>query len=65
MQAVVLVRDLDSSVLGRGEHGLTHYKVLRKATDALVNCILSVRRLLKQKRSSDLCGMERYCVCLC
>lgn len=52
-QAVVFVRDLDRSVLGRGEHGLTHYEVLRQATDTLVNSIFRVRRLLKQKRTAD------------
>ena len=52
-QAVVFVRDLDRSVLGRGEHGLVHYETLRKATDTVVNAILTVRRLLKQKRAAD------------
>lgn len=53
MQAVVFVRDLDKSVLGGGENGLTHYEALRHATDALINAIFRVRRLLKQKRAAD------------
>ena len=56
LQAVVFVRDLDQSILGRGDHGLDHYLKLRAATDVVVNAILRVRRLLKQKRSSNLGG---------
>jgi len=52
LQAVVFVRDLDRSMLGCGMQGLTHYKELRAATDILVNSILKVRRLLKQKRTT-------------
>ena len=52
MQAVVFVRDLDRSLLGCRLHGLAHYKELRAATDILVNSILKVRRLLKQKRTT-------------
>jgi hypothetical protein len=50
--AVVFVRDLDVSLLGRGPGGLRHYASLRRAADALVNAILRVRRLLKAKRDA-------------
>lgn len=53
----MFVRDLDRSVLGRGENGLVHYETLRKATDTLVNSILRLRRLLKQKRAADVEGV--------
>lgn len=56
MQAVVFVRDLDRSVLGWGGHGLEHYLKLRAATDIVVNSILRVRRLLKQKRVANAGG---------
>ena len=49
----MFVRDLDKSVLGLGGHGLEHYVKLRAATDIVVNSILRVRRLLKQKRTTD------------
>jgi hypothetical protein len=52
-QAVLFVRDLDRGILGRGSHGLQQYEMLRRGTDALVNGILRVRRLLKQKRAAD------------
>ena len=55
-QSVVFVRDLDRGVMGRGAHALEHYETLRACTDALVNAILRMRRLLKQKRASDACG---------
>lgn len=57
LQAVVFVRDLDRGILGRGSHGLEHYETLRRATDAVVNGILRVRRLLKQKRAADADGI--------
>ena len=57
LQAVVFVRDLDRSVLGWGGHGLEHYLKLRAATDIVVNSILRVRRLLKQKRVANVGGM--------
>jgi len=50
---VVFVRDLDRGAMGRGAHALEHYETLRACTDALVNAILRMRRLLKQKRASD------------
>ena len=53
LQAVLFVRDLDRGILGRGSHGLQQYEMLRRGTDALVNGILRVRRLLKQKRTAD------------
>lgn len=53
LQAVLFVRDLDRGTLGRGSHGLQQYEMLRRGTDALVNGILRVRRLLKQKRAAD------------
>ena len=53
VQAVLFVRDLDRGILGRGSHGLQQYEMLRRGTDALVNGILRVRRLLKQKRTAD------------
>ena len=53
VQAVLFVRDLDRGILGRGSHGLQQYEMLRRGTDALVNGILRVRRLLKQKRTTD------------
>lgn len=55
-QAVVFVRDLDRSVLGLGGQGLEHYVKLRAATDIVVNSILRVRRLLKQKRTTNAGG---------
>ena len=57
LQAVLFVRDLDRGLLGRGSHGLQQYEMLRRGTDALVNGILRVRRLLKQKRTADADGM--------
>ena len=56
VQAVLFVRDLDRGILGRGSHGLQQYEMLRRGTDALVNGILRVRRLLKQKRTADADG---------
>ena len=56
LQAVVFVRDLDRSVLGWGGQGLEHYVKLRAATDIVVNSILRVRRLLKQKRTANAGG---------
>ena len=50
------MRDLDRGLLGRGSHGLQQYEMLRRGTDALVNGILRVRRLLKQKRTADADG---------
>lgn len=50
------MRDLDRGILGRGAHGLEHYEKLRRGTDLLVNGILRVRRLLKQKRAADADG---------
>ena len=52
--AVVFVRDLDASRLGRGPSGVRHYNSLRSATDALVNAILRVRRVLRLKRAAGL-----------
>ena len=60
MQAVLFVRDLDRGILGRGSHGLQQYEMLRRGTDALVNGILRVRRLLKQKRTADADGEHSY-----
>ncbi|KAK9830537.1 hypothetical protein WJX72_012336 [[Myrmecia] bisecta] len=57
-QAVVFVRDLDKSLLGQGEHALHHYETLRRCTDTLVNAILRVRRLLKQRRSDSECNQD-------
>ncbi len=57
-QAVVFVRDLDRGILGRGAHGLEHFERLRRSTDLLVNGILRVRRLLKQKRAADADGVQ-------
>ncbi|CAL8469838.1 g9380 [Coccomyxa elongata] len=51
--AVLFIRDVDRSILGRGENALDHYKKLRRVTDLLVNGILCVRQLLKQKRAAD------------
>ncbi|BDA43849.1 probable serine/threonine-protein kinase STY17 at C-terminar half [Coccomyxa sp. Obi] len=51
--AVLFIRDVDRSILGRGENALEHYKKLRRVTDLLVNGILCVRQLLKQKRAAD------------
>lgn len=48
----MFVRDLDRSFLGKGRHGMANYKSLRRGTDHLVNLILRLRRLLKQKRST-------------
>lgn len=55
------MRDLDRGILGRGSHGLQQYEMLRRGTDALVNGILRVRRLLKQKRTADGDGMHLPC----
>lgn len=52
------MRDLDRGVMGRGAHALEHYETLRACTDALVNAILRMRRLLKQKRASDASGAQ-------
>ena len=60
LQAVVFVRDLDRSVLGWGGHGLDHYLKLRAATDIVVNSILRVRRLLKQKRVANAGGASPF-----
>lgn len=68
VQAVVFVRDLDRGILGRGAHGLEHYEKLRRGTDLLVNGILRVRRLLKQKRAADAdggCSVLSFCHCCC
>ena len=56
LQAVLFIRDVDRSILGRGENALDHYKKLRRVTDLLVNGILCVRQLLKQKRAADADG---------
>ena len=56
MQAVIFVRDLDRGLLGRQAHALEHYERLRCASEALVNVILHVRRLLRQKRTCDSCA---------
>lgn len=61
-QAVLFVRDLDRGLLGRGSHGLQQYEMLRRGTDALVNGILRVRRLLKQKRTADAEGELARCI---
>ena len=63
-QAVLFVRDLDRGLLGRGSHGLQQYEMLRRGTDALVNGILRVRRLLKQKRTADADGMPSLSACM-
>jgi hypothetical protein len=66
VQAVVFVRDLDRGILGRGPHGLEHYEMLRRGTDMLVNAILRVRRLLKQKRAADADGaLQARCQLQC
>ncbi len=58
------MRDLDRGLLGRGQHGLEHYEMLRRSTDTLVNAILRLRRLLKQKRAADADGARvRTCSC--
>lgn len=56
LQAVLFIRDVDRSILGRGKNALEHYKKLRRVTDLLVNGILCVRQLLKQKRAADADG---------
>ena len=50
--ALVFVRDLDVSVLGRGANALRLYSMLRSAADSLVNAILRCRRALKAKRAA-------------
>lgn len=50
LQALMFVRDLDTSLLGQNEHGLEQFDTLRKCTDELVNAILHVRQLLKRRR---------------
>ena len=63
LQAVLFVRDLDRGLLGRGSNGLQQYEMLRRGTDALVNGILRVRRLLKQKRTADVDGVPAPHAC--
>lgn len=50
VQAILFVRDLDTSLLGQNELGLENFDTLRKCTDDLVNDILHVRQLLKRRR---------------
>ena len=50
--ALVFVRDLDVSVLGRGANALRLYSMLRSAADSLVNAILRCRRALRAKRAA-------------
>ncbi len=38
---------------GQSEAGLEHYGVMRDTTDMLVNAILRLRRLLKQRQSAE------------
>ena len=40
-------------VAGQSEAGLEHYGVMRDTTDMLVNAILRLRRLLKQRQSAE------------
>lgn len=63
-QSLVFVRDLDQSILGSDaqyqnlskQQKVDHFKMLKKGTDMVVNAILLLRRLIKQKRSSTLEG---------
>ncbi len=38
---------------GQSEAGLEHYGTMRDTTDMLVNAILRLRRLLKQRQSAE------------
>ena len=62
-QALMFVRDLDTSLLGQNEHGLEQFDTLRKCTDELVNAILHVRQLLKRRRFEGECAI--FCVQFC
>ena len=53
LQAILFVRDLDTSLLGQNELGLENFDHLRKCTDELVNAILHVRQLLKRRRKQS------------
>lgn len=50
VQALMFVRDLDTSLLGQNANGLEQFETLRQCTDELVNAILHVRQLLKRRR---------------
>ena len=50
LQALMFVRDLDTSLLGQNANGLEQFETLRQCTDELVNAILHVRQLLKRRR---------------
>jgi len=63
LQALMFVRDLDTSLLGQNEHGLEQFDTLRKCTDELVNAILHVRQLLKRRRFEGECAT--FCVHIC
>lgn len=53
MQALMFVRDLDTSLLGQNANGLEQFECLRQCTDELVNAILHVRQLLKRRRFDE------------
>lgn len=64
LQAILFVRDLDTSLLGQNELGLENFDHLRKCTDELVNAILHVRQLLKRRRqSSGADGKQHTYIC--
>ena len=49
LQAVMFVMGLDKCILGGGEVAMRHHMKLKDATVGVVNSILYVRRLIKQK----------------
>lgn len=53
LQALMFVRDLDTSLLGQNANGLEQFECLRQCTDELVNAILHVRQLLKRRRFDE------------
>ena len=53
VQALMFVRDLDTSLLGQNANGLEQFECLRQCTDELVNAILHVRQLLKRRRFDE------------
>lgn len=53
VQALMFVRDLDTSLLGQNANRLEQFECLRQCTDELVNAILHVRQLLKRRRFDE------------
>ena len=53
VQALMFVRDLDTSLLGQNANGLEQFECLKQCTDELVNAILHVRQLLKRRRFDE------------